>query len=233
MMRVIRSDDRYAGDFGWLKTRWHFSFGDYFDPDNTSFGPLRVFNDDVIGPGGGFGMHPYRDMEIITYMLDGALEHADSKGHRGVLRPGDVQVMSAGRGIRHSEMNHSQEAPAALLQIWIEPRTRGREPTYDQRSFDVSGNVNRLVPVASGQEAPGALPIDQDATIYASRMNAGQSITHTQAAGRKAYLFVIDGEVSVNGMALKPGDQARISDEPDLRIDASADAHLLLIDLPG
>ena len=175
MITITRSKDRHTGDFGWLQARWHFSFADYYDANNMGWGPLRVFNDDVIQGGKGFGLHGHKDMEIITYVLGGALERSDSKNNKGVLHPGEVQVMSAGRGIMHSEYNHLKDAPSSLLQIWIEPRTRGREPSYGQKPFDVAGQPDRLVPLASGQGAEGAMTIDADATIYASRASTRSS----------------------------------------------------------
>ena len=201
MINIIPSADRYHQDFGWLATNWHFSFGDYHDPANMNWSRLRVFNDDVVQPGGGFGMHPHRDMEIVTYVLDGELAHQDSVGNRGVVRPGEVQVMSAGRGIHHAEMNPSQTKPVHLLQLWIEPRHRSNEPRWEQRQFTAQERSGKLLPVVSGGEAPGTLTIDQDATIYVSSLRAGESVTHAVAGGH-AYLFVTKGEVTVNDKPL-------------------------------
>ena len=239
-VQVIRSDERHHADHGWLDTRWHFSFADYHDPENVHFGPLRVFNDDVVRGGGGFDMHPHRDMEIITYVISGRLEHRDHLGNRGVVHPGEVQVMSAGKGIVHAEFNASRTEPVRLLQIWVLPRTRGMKPHWDQRQFTPDQRAGRLLPVVTSDEsdvAPNPLRIDQDTTIYVSSLKAGQSVDHTSpAAGRKAYLFVIDGAVTLNGdTALSAGDQARVTldADPRLSIRAEQDAELILLDLPA
>ena len=235
MIQIIPSDQRHRVQAGWLDARWHFSFGDYHDPNDVSFGPLRVFNDDLVQPGTGFGMHPHRDMEIVTYVIDGQLEHIDHLGHRGVIRGGEVQVMSAGKGIMHAEKNPSAERPVNLLQLWLTPRHRSNAPRYDQRSFDGGARRGRLMPVVSGDGAvPGTLAIDQDATIYVSTLAANEQVTHAAAgAGRRAYLFVIRGDVTVNGTRLNTRDQGRIVDEPALDITAgAAGADFMLIDLP-
>lgn len=232
MIKIIKSDERHHEDFGWLSTRWHFSFDTYHDPENLNWGALRVFNDDVINPGGGFGMHPHRDMEIVTYVLEGELEHRDSEGNRGVIHPGEVQVMSAGTGITHSEFNHSQEKPVHLLQLWILPRTRGLKPRWGQREFALAERSGKLLPVVSGGDLKGTLEIDQDAQIYVSNLKAGEQATHQSREGRRAYLFAIEGGLEVNGTKLAAGEQARIADEPELRLRAASDAHLILLDLP-
>jgi len=233
MIQVIRSDERHHEDHGWLDTRWHFSFADYYDPQNEQWGALRVFNDDVIQPGQGFGMHPHRDMEIVTYVLSGSLEHRDSLGHRGVIGPGEVQVMSAGRGIRHSEYNASKTDPLHLLQLWIFPRHNGLEPRWEQRVFPPDQRGGRLLPVVSGGAIPGTLAIDQDAQIFIARLARGEKDSHSMPAGRKAYLFVISGEVNASGKKLGAGDQARIADEKKISIEAVRDAELILLDLPA
>lgn len=232
MIKVIKSGERYHAEQGWLSTHWHFSFADYYDPANTNWGPLRVFNDDVIQPGQGFGAHPHRDMEIITYVLEGELEHQDNQGNRGVIRPGEVQVMSAGRGIVHSEFNHSRERPVHLHQIWILPRTKGSRPRWEQRQFSRADRDGKLLPVVSAGDLPGTLTIDQDATIYVSALRRGQEVIRTSPPGRKAYLFVIAGSLRTNGMLLAEGDQARIADEAELRLLAEEDAEFILMDLP-
>jgi redox-sensitive bicupin YhaK (pirin superfamily) len=233
MIKVIKSRDRFHANHGWLDTRWHFSFDSYYDPENMNWGALRVFNDDVIQPAQGFGMHPHRDMEIVTYVLEGELEHQDSTGNRGVVHPGEVQVMSAGTGILHSEYNHSQKDPMHLLQVWILPRTKRRMPRWEQRQFSQQERSGRLLPVVSSGDIAETLAIDQDAQIYVSKLTAGEEVTHESHAGRKAYLFVIAGEVSVNGTPLAAGDQGRIADEPELKIQAQKDAELILLDLPA
>ena len=232
MIKVIPSENRHHVDAGWLDARWHFSFSDYNDPDNVNWGPLRVFNDDVVHPGGGFGMHPHKDMEIITYVLEGELEHRDTLGHREVVRPGEVQVMSAGRGITHAERNPSSETPVRLLQIWIIPRTRGGEPRYEQRPFSVAQRSGRLLPVVSGGDVENTIAIDQDATVYVSSLKRGERLTHAAKPNRHAYLFVTKGQVVVNGHLVDAGDQLRAKDEAELKIDAQDESELILLDLP-
>ncbi|HSV13540.1 MAG TPA: pirin family protein [Tepidisphaeraceae bacterium] len=237
MMQVIQSKDRYFGDHGWLQARWHFSFGDYHDRRNMNWSALRVFNDDVIQPGQGFPAHPHRDMEIVTYVLDGVVRHGDNLGNRGLIKAGEVQVMSAGRGIEHQEFNGSETEPVHLLQLWIMPRTRGNEPRWEQRSWSGDGTDVRdgvLHPVVSGDgKIPGTLAIDQDAAVYVAKLSPGQDLTHRSEPNRHAYLFVIDGDVTLNGdTTLAKGDQARIADEPALTIRAGSNAHLILLDLP-
>lgn len=232
MIKIIRSEDRYHADHGWLETRWHFSFGDYYDPANMNWGKLRVFNDDVVKGGGGFGMHPHRDMEIITYMINGTLRHRDSLGNTDTLKSGEVQVMSAGKGITHAEFNESDTEPLRLVQIWIEPRTLSNPPRWEQKAFTKADRENKLLPVVSSGNISGSLAIDQDAAIYVSSLAAGKSVAHTSAPKRNGYLFVIDGEVELNGQPLHRGDQARIRDETDLKIQASKDSELILLDIP-
>ena len=232
MIRIVPAGDRHHQDFGWLSTYWLFSFDSYHDPENMNWGPLRVFNDDVIQPGQGFGMHPHRDMEIITYVLGGELEHRDSQGNRGVIQPGEVQVMSAGTGIVHSEFNHSKTDPVRLMQLWVLPRTRGLKPRWEQRTFSPEDRAGKLLPVVSSGDAAGTLAIDRDATIYLSGLKAGQSVTHRSQPNRKAYLYVIGGGVDLNDTSLKAGDQARIESEPELRLRAQDDSEIILLDLP-
>jgi hypothetical protein len=232
MIKVIKSNERHHRDLGWLSTYWHFSFDDYYDPANMNWGALRVFNDDVIQPGQGFGAHPHRDMEIVTYVLEGQLEHRDNQGNHGVIRPGEVQVMSAGSGIVHSEYNHSKDHPVHLLQLWVLPRTKGLKPRWEQRRFMPEDRGGTLLPVVSDGRIPGTLAIDQEATIYISAFRAGHSVTHPSRTDRKAYLFVIAGSLTLNGTALAAADQARISNEPELTLRAAEDAELILLDLP-
>jgi quercetin 2,3-dioxygenase len=234
MIILIKSDDRYHAERGWLDTRWHFSFDDYYDPANMNWGPLRVFNDDLIQPASGFGFHPHRDMEIITYVISGELEHRDNKGNQGVIQPGEVQVMSAGTGIVHSEYNHSKEKPLRLLQLWISPRTKGLKPRWEQRVFGKNERLGKLLPVVSSGSLPETLHIDQDASIYVSTLNKGQEVVHRSAPGRKGYLFVISGSVTLGATLLANGDQARLSDETELKIKAAEDSELIFLDLaPG
>jgi redox-sensitive bicupin YhaK (pirin superfamily) len=234
MINIIRSEDRYHADHGWLDTRWHFSFGDYYDPKNMHWSALRVFNDDVVKPGGKFDFHPHKDMEIVSYIVDGQLEHADRLGNRHVNRAGEVQVMSAGRGIVHSEANPSATDAMRLIQLWILPRNKDNEPRWEQTPFTKDQRHNRLFPVVSPTDAKidGTLTIDQDASIYVSTLDAGKTVTHESESGRHAYVFVINGEVELNGQPLKAGDQARVKDETALAVRATKDADVMLIDLP-
>ena len=233
MIHVIPSEQRYHADHGWLDTRWHFAFGDYYDPANTNWGPLRVFNDDVVHAGGGFDFHPHKDMEIVSYVVSGRLEHRDRLGNRHVNREGEVQVMSAGKGIVHAEFNPSATESMRLLQLWLIPRNKGNTPRWEQRPYTREDRHNRLFPVVSASDAQldGTLAIDQDATIYVSALDAGRTLTHESRAGRHAYLFVIEGGVEVNGRVLGNGDQARIRDEETLKITATEDAEIILLDL--
>jgi redox-sensitive bicupin YhaK (pirin superfamily) len=231
MIKVIPSDERYHADHGWLDTRWHFSFGDYYDPENLHWGALRVFNDDIVQGGGGFDMHPHRDMEIITYMIDGELRHADSMGHTDVLKAGEVQVMSAGKGLLHSEANASPDKPLRLLQMWILPRSKGASPRWAQQPFTAGQRRNRLLPVVSDGSIPETLTIDQDASIHVASLDAGHDVSYESRPGRHGYLFVISGAVTLNGQKLSNGDQARIQDETRLKIAADENAELILIDV--
>jgi hypothetical protein len=232
MIKTIKSEERHHANFGWLDTHWHFSFDSYHDPSNINWGALRVFNDDIVEPGQGFGMHPHRDMEIITYVLTGELEHQDSTGNRGIIHPGEVQVMSAGTGIRHSEFNHSKEKPVHLMQIWILPRRNGHKPRWEQHQFTPAQRKGKLLPIVSGGDFEGTLTIDQDAQIYVSALPAGGEVKHQSQPQRKAYVFAIEGEVAVNGVTLAAGDQGRIADEPVLTIKAAKDSEFILLDLP-
>jgi quercetin 2,3-dioxygenase len=231
MIDIIPSAQRHHADAGWLSTYWHFSFSDYYDPKNMNWGDLRVFNDDVIQGGGGFGMHPHRDMEIVTYVVDGQLEHQDHLGNRGIVHPGEVQVMSAGKGIMHAEYNASKEKPAHLMQLWILPKHKGNKPRWEQKQFTPEERQGKLLPVVSSGNLPGSLMIDQDASIYVSSLKPGQQVTHANQ-GTHAYLFVISGDVTLNGKPLAKGDQARAADEKKLEIRAEKDAELILLDLP-
>ncbi len=233
MIQIIPSEQRHFSDFGWLQARWHFSFGHYHDPANMGWGPLRVFNDDIIKGGGGFDTHPHRDMEIVTWVIDGALEHADDLGHKEALLAGEAQVMSAGTGITHAEYNHSATEPVRLIQLWIKPRTAGSKPRWDQRPFDPAARAGKMLPIVSSGNLPDTLKIDQDATIFVASLAAGDRVLHELAPGRKAYLFAISGDVDVNGKVLSGGDQARISDEASVELIASAANEVMLLDLPG
>jgi redox-sensitive bicupin YhaK (pirin superfamily) len=230
--QVIRASERYHHETDWLSTYWHFSFDRYYDPANVSFGPLRVFNDDVVRPASGFPPHPHRDMEIVSYVLEGRLDHQDDRGNQGAIAAGELQVMSAGRGITHAELNRSATDPVHFLQVWIVPRTRGLPPRWEQHAVAPAATEGRLLPVVSGTGTDGTLRIDQDATMYVARLAPGQAVTHRLARGRRAYLFVIGGEAIVDAERLSAGDQARITGVDRLTIEAGTATHLMLIDLP-
>jgi redox-sensitive bicupin YhaK (pirin superfamily) len=234
--QLIRSSERYHKDAGWLQANWHFAFADYHDPDNVQFGPLRVFNDDVVQPGTGFDLHPHKDMEIITYVISGQLEHQDHLGNRGLVHAGEVQVMSAGKGIMHGERNPSKTEPVRLLQIWVMPRTKGGQPRWEQKQFTPQDRWGKLLPVVSPSDAPsnGTLTIDQDATVYVSSLKPGESVEHETKPGRLTYLFVITGKAEAEGgdVTLAGGDQLRIADPIDLKLTATEATELMLIDLP-
>jgi len=235
MIQIIRGKDRYHFETDWLSTYWHFSFDQYYDPANVQFGPLRVFNDDVIRAGGGFPLHGHKEMEIVTYVIEGELEHRDSMGNVGRIGPGEVQRMSAGTGVRHSEYNASKEKPLRLVQLWVLPAVKGLEPSWEQKKFTREERAGKLLPVAVPAEsgsANGGVKIHQDATIYASVLRPGDSVAHKLGSGRRAYLFVVSGEVELNGQKLSGGDQARITDESKLMLAGKSDAELLLLDLP-
>ena len=231
MITIRHGEDRGRVVLDWLDSRHSFSFGHYYDPKHMGFRALRVINDDRVSPGGGFATHPHRDMEIITYVLDGTLEHADSLGNGSVIRAGEVQRMTAGTGVTHSEFNHSQVAPVHLLQIWILPAEKGLAPSYEQRAFTPEEKRGGLTLVAARDGRDGALTVHQDAEIYAALLDAGKSVSHRLAAGRHAWLHLAHGAVVLNGHALTEGDGAAVSDEEVLAISAETDAELLLFDL--
>jgi redox-sensitive bicupin YhaK (pirin superfamily) len=232
MIQTIKAGERYHFETDWLSTYWHFSFDHYYDPKNTHFGPLRVFNDDIVQPGGGFPLHGHREMEILTYVLEGRLEHQDSLGNRGVIGPGELQRMSAGTGIRHSEYNASREEPLHLLQLWIEPDERGLEPSWEQRRFTLQERQGGLLAVASGDGLPGTLRIHQDASVYVAALSPGEQASHEVKEVRRIYLFVIKGGGSLNGETLDAGDQARVSGERRAAFSAREQTELILLDLP-
>jgi len=231
MIDIRRSAERGGGDFGWLKTQHSFSFDTYHDPRFMGFRSLRVINEDWVQAGHGFPMHPHRDMEIITYVLDGAIQHQDSMGNGSIIRPGDGQRMSAGTGVRHSEANASKTEAAHLLQIWILPDRRGHEPGYEQKAFPEAEKCGRLRLIASPDGVDGSVTIHQDAKLYASLLNPGQAVKHELGKGRHVWLQVARGAVELNGQSLNQGDGAAISDEPQLTVKATKDAEVLLFDL--
>ncbi len=231
MITLRRSEERGGGDYGWLSTRHSFSFDQYYDPRNMNFRSLRVINEDRVEPGQGFPTHPHRDMEIITYVLEGALEHRDSLGTGAVIHPGDGQRMSAGTGIRHSEFNPSKTDPVHLLQIWITPDRPGHKPDYEQKSFSAKKKEGQLRLIASPDGKDGSVTIHQDARLYVSLLKPGQEVTHPLAQGRYAWLQVAKGGVELNGKKLEQGDGAAVSEEPQLTIKGTDDAEVLLFDL--
>jgi redox-sensitive bicupin YhaK (pirin superfamily) len=232
MVEVRKSEERGNANHGWLQSKHTFSFGDYRDPAHTGFGPLLVINEDRVAPGQGFGTHGHRDMEIISYVLDGALEHKDSIGTGSVLHYGDVQRMSAGSGVRHSEFNGSQTAPVHFLQIWIEPNVAGIAPGYEEKHFAPATKQGQLRLIASSDGREGSVLIHQDAAIYATIMQAGDTLRHALAAGRTGYVHVIRGGVTVNGVALAGGDALKISGETAIALEQADNAEVLVFDLP-
>jgi hypothetical protein len=231
MQQIRRSAERGHLNFGWLDTHHSFSFGDYYDPENMGFASLRVINDDTVEPGQGFGMHGHRDMEIITYILDGALEHKDSMGNGSVIRPGDVQRMSAGRGVMHSEFNPSPSERVRLLQIWIQPDTQGVAPSYEEKHFDADSKRGRLRLVASRDGREGSVHIHQDAMVYAALLDGADTAAHAIAKGRFGYVHVARGSVTVNGERLEGGDALKVSGETQLTLQDAQQAEILLFDM--
>jgi len=231
MLTLRKNTDRGHANHGWLDT-WHtFSFAGYHDPEHMGFSDLRVINDDRVQPAQGFGTHGHRDMEIITYVLEGALEHKDSMGNGSVIRPGNVQRMSAGNGVRHSEFNASRSEPVHLLQIWIEPNVTGIAPGYEEKNFTDDEKRGRLRLIASPDGRDGSVTIHQDALLYAALLDGKDKATHALAAGRKAYVHVARGEVKLNGEPLTGGDGVRIVDEKNLELSDARNAEVLLFDL--
>jgi quercetin 2,3-dioxygenase len=231
MIGVRKAGERGVANFGWLDSRHTFSFGDYHDPRFMGFSDLRVINDDRIAGGGGFPTHPHRDMEIVTYVIDGALAHKDSLGNGAVIRPGEVQRMTAGTGIRHSEYNESPSEPVRLLQIWMLPESAGLTPGYEQKEFPDVVRRNKLALVGSRDGREGSVTIHQDLSLYAGLLDKDAAVEHVLAPGRRAWLQVARGAVELNGIALGEGDGAATKDETRLAIRAAEPADLLLFDL--
>ena len=231
MIELRKSSERGHANHGWLDSYHSFSFADYHDPRHMGFASLRVINEDVVQPGKGFGTHGHSDMEIITYILEGALEHKDSMGNGSVIRPGDVQRMSAGTGVRHSEFNASANELVHLLQIWILPGANGIAPGYEEKHFDAASKRGRLRLVASSDGRDGSVTIHQDAAVYAALLEGPEQATHALAAGRKAYLHVARGSLDVNGQTLAAGDAAKISGETAVTLKNGKGAEVLLFDL--
>jgi redox-sensitive bicupin YhaK (pirin superfamily) len=232
MNTVRHSNERGHAEHGWLESYHSFSFADYFDAGHVEFGPLRVINEDRVAPGAGFGTHPHRDMEIISYVLSGELAHKDSLGTGSVIRPGDVQRMSAGSGVRHSEFNSSATQGLHFLQIWIKPNVVGIEPSYEEKHFSNSDKQGRLRLIASPEGRDGSVLIHQDASLYAGRFDGEEHATLELKPGRRSYVHVARGEVRVNGVELGAGDALKVTDVPAVRIDGGRRAEVLVFDLP-
>jgi hypothetical protein len=233
MNDIRRSAERGFADHGWLKSFHTFSFADYFDPEHVEFGPLRVINEDRVQAGAGFGTHSHRDMEIVSYVLSGELAHKDSMGNGSVIGPGDVQRMSAGTGVRHSEFNPSSSEPAHFLQIWIQPAERNIEPSYEEKRFAADEKRGRLRLIVSPDRAEGSLLIHQDARIYAGLFDGHERAELKVSPGRRIYLHVARGRLTANGSTLEAGDALRISDGSVLALSEARDAEVLVFDLPG
>ncbi|MCR6661676.1 MAG: pirin family protein [Luteimonas sp.] len=232
MLQIRKSADRGPAELGWLSSRHSFSFGHYHDPAHMGFGPLRVINEDKVQPGMGFGTHGHQDMEIISYVLDGALEHKDSLGTGSVIRYGDVQRMSAGTGVQHSEFNHSRSEKVHFLQIWIIPDRARIEPSYEEKHFDAASKRGVLRLIGSSDARDGSVLVHQDVSIFASILDGDDRIEHPLAAGRLGYVHVARGTLTVNGIALEAGDALKLADEDTVVLEGCKDAEILLFDLP-
>ena len=231
MITVRKADERGHANHGWLDTYHTFSFANYYDPKHMGFRALRVINEDYVTPTAGFGTHGHRDMEIITYVLEGALEHKDSIENGSVIQPGDVQRMSAGTGIMHSEFNHSETEPVHLLQIWLLPEKNGLPPSYEQQNFSPAKTPGKLCLVAARDGREGAVTVHQDVDLYAAVLRAGDRTSHTLKPQRHAWVQVVRGTITLNGLALDTSDGAAISNETEIAIAATQDAEILLFDL--
>ena len=231
MLQVRKSDERGYADHGWLKSFHTFSFAGYHDPEHMGFGSLRVINEDRINPGSGFGTHGHRDMEIISYVLEGALAHEDNMGNGSTMVPGDVQRMSAGKGVLHSEYNHSKDATTHFLQIWIEPNVTGIRPSYEQKHFDAASKRGRLRLVASSDAREGSVLIHQDACVYAALLDGAERIEHKLDAARRAYVHVARGRLTVNGQPLEAGDALKVTGVAGMVFEKGEQAEVILFDL--
>jgi hypothetical protein len=231
MYDIIRSNDRGAADHGWLKARHTFSFAEYHNPERVHFGKLRVINEDRIAPGKGFGTHPHQDMEIVTYIISGAIEHKDSMGNGTIIRAGEVQRMTAGTGVLHSEFNHSDEEELHLLQIWIFPEQKNLEPGYEQTLFSREEKLNTLRLIGSRDGRDGSITIHQDVDLYASVLESGKSVSLDNVADRRIFIQVVSGNIDMNGEKLAAGDGIQIRNESSIRLVAENDAELLLFNM--
>ena len=231
MIDIIRSDTRGSADHGWLKAKHTFSFADYYDPERVHFSDLRVINEDRVAPGQGFGTHPHKDMEIVTYVINGAIEHKDSMGNGTVIKAGEVQRMTAGTGVLHSEYNHSSDQELHLLQIWIIPEARNLQPGYEQLLFDRESKLNRLRLIGSRNGRDGSITIHQDVDLYASVLEKGEDVVLDDVANRRIFVQVVGGDVVVNDEELSAGDGAAIAEAEAISISATSDAEFLLFNL--
>ncbi|PIW33021.1 MAG: quercetin 2,3-dioxygenase [Nitrosopumilales archaeon CG15_BIG_FIL_POST_REV_8_21_14_020_37_12] len=229
VINIITNQENFKTDIEWLTSYHHFSFGEHFHPDKVNFGHMRVFNDDIIQPGKGFGFHQHHDMEIVTYVVDGTLEHKDNFGNCGIIEPGEVQRMSAGTGIFHSEYNHSTTKPLKLLQVWIRPNQKGLEPSWEQQKFLPEERLNKMLCVVSPKPNDSLL-IHQDVSFYVCRLDDSE-VRHDFEKNRMGYLFVISGSVQINGMQLHAKDSAKIQDEQSIVVKSSSPSEMMLIDL--
>ncbi|MGB7541054.1 MAG: pirin family protein [Burkholderiales bacterium] len=232
MLDIRKGKDRGYADHGWLRSFHSFSFADYYDPEQMGFGALRVINEDRIQPGTGFGTHGHRDMEIISYVLDGALAHKDNMGNGSAIVPGDVQRMSAGKGVMHSEFNHSKDGITHFLQIWIEPNVMGIAPGYEQKHFDAQSKRGRLRLVVSPDGRDGSVTMHQNACLYAALLDGAERVEHKLADGRRAYVHVVRGRLTVNGQPLEAGDALKAANTSKIVLEKGAGAEVLLFDLP-
>jgi len=231
MMEIRKSRDRGLADHGWLRSYHSFSFADYYDPEHMGFGHLRVINEDRVQPGTGFGTHGHRDMEIISYVLEGALAHKDSMGNGSSIVPGDVQRMSAGKGVLHSEFNHSKDGVTHFLQIWIEPDVTGIPPSYEQKHFDAAAKRGKLRLVASPDGRDASVTIHQDAFLYAALLDGADRAVHKLQPGRRAYAHIARGRLTANGQVLEAGDALKVVEAPEIVLEQGKDAEVLLFDL--
>ena len=231
-IKVRKSADRGHANHGWLDSYHSFSFANYYDPAYMGYSVLRVINEDIVAPAQGFGMHGHRDMEIVTYMLQGSLRHQDSMGNGSVIRAGDVQRMSAGTGVKHSEFNASNDAPAHLLQIWLLPEKDGITPSYEEKSFDAASKANQWRLITSRDAREGSLLVHQDIALFATILEAGHQLDYTPVVGRSVYVHVARGDVTLNGVTLTQGDAAAVDNEATIVIMSQTEAEILLFDLP-
>jgi quercetin 2,3-dioxygenase len=233
VQELIKANEHYKNELDWLTTYHHFSFADYYNPEKNNYGPLRVFNDDTIKSGTGFDFHQHNDMEIVTYVIDGALRHRDNLGNDGIIEAGEMQRMTAGTGVIHSEYNASKTNPLRLLQMWIFPDKKGLRPSWQQKKYTQEDRKNKLLQVIGPINNSGSeLSIHQNVLFYLSSLDSGKKVEHEIKSGRKAYLFVIDGKISVNGKVMETQDAAKIENTDTISIEATKTTELILIDLP-